>query len=239
MTILVVPCYNEEKRLDIKAFQQALSADLQILFVDDGSTDGTVDMLKKHFGSNPHADILPLERNGGKAEAVRHGVLHLLKKQDAVKADWWGFWDADLSTSLSEVTQFLTYQKTFYPESSLICGSRVYRLGAQIRRSSLRHYLGRGFATIIAHALQIEAYDTQCGAKLFRPAYAEKGFRDSFISRWIFDVEILLRIGQNNAVEYPLERWQDVPGSKLRISREIFRVLRDIFLIRKKYIPSS
>lgn len=236
MTFLVVPCYNEEKRLDIKAFQKALSPDLHILFVDDGSKDRTVQMLKENFGDNPYAHILPLEKNGGKAQAVRLGVLHLLKTPEAQKADWWGFWDADLSTDLKEVPQFQVYQKTFSPESSVICGSRVYRLGSKIRRSPLRHYLGRGFATIVAHALQVEAYDTQCGAKLFKPSLAEKGFQESFISPWIFDIEILLRIGQDHAVEYPLAKWEDVPGSKVKIGREIFRVLKDIWLIRQKYV---
>ena len=238
MVFLVVPCFNESQRLNLEAFHKALTDDLHILFVDDGSTDGTVEMLKKSLGSSSNVSILPLSKNGGKAEAVRQGVLHLTKLPTAAKADWWGFWDADLSTPLTEVPQFQLFQKTFSPESTMICGSRLYRLGSHIKRSALRHYLGRGFATIIAHALQIEAYDTQCGAKLFRPSLANKAFGEKFISPWIFDVEILLRVGQSHVVEYPLKTWEDIPGSKVKIAREALRVLRDIFLIRKKYLKS-
>lgn len=235
-TVLVVPCYNESQRLDYKTFAAAAGPSLQVLFVDDGSKDATVESLKSHFYNNPYVTILPLNQNGGKARAVQLGMLHLLENQEKFQADWWGFWDADLATPLSELDLFLRYQQDFSPDSQAVFGSRLYRLGSKIKRSALRHYLGRGFATIIAHALRVEAYDTQCGAKLFRPSIAQKAFGEKFISAWIFDIEILLRIGQDNVVEYPLKSWEDIPGSKVKIGREILRVLRDILLIRKKYL---
>ena len=107
-------------------------------------------------------------------------------------------------------------------------GSRVALLGRQIRRSGVRHFLGRAFATAASIVLRLPVYDTQCGAKLFRatPAMAEL-FSRPFRARWIFDVEILARMiaaaaataqsSVNESIyEYPLERWQDVSGSRLK-----------------------
>ena len=236
---LIVPCYNEEFRLNFSAFDQALAEDknLFFLFVDDGSKDQTCELLRGHFAGNLQVEVLKLTKNVGKAEAIRQGMLHLIQKKS--QSDWWGFWDADLATPLFEVGQMLKYQANFHPKARTIFGSRVYRLGAEIKRSALRHYLGRGFATIISHALQIEAYDTQCGAKLLRPEIALIVFKEPFISPWIFDVEILLRLQQSEVVEYPLGVWRDVAGSKLNITRELFRVLFHIWKIRQRYLKTG
>ncbi len=123
-------------------------------------------------------------------------------------------------------------------ETVSVWGSRVYRLGSEIVRSPLRHYLGRIFATIISVLLKVKSYDSQCGAKIFRGDILLKTFSEPFLSRWIFDVEILLRLEQKNIIEYPLEFWQDKPGSKVKIFREIFRVWQDIIAIRKKYFKN-
>lgn len=238
MVVLVVPCYNEASRLNIEAFKSSVHSGLRFIFVDDGSRDNTFEVLHKHFGTNPYCQVLRAPKNLGKGEATRYGMNELQKTTWWPDVKWAGFWDADLSTPLEEVKNFLSFKEA-YPECLAVWGSRVYRLGASIKRSPLRHYLGRGFATLVHHALQVEAYDTQCGAKLFCREAAVTAFKEKFISRWIFDIEILLRLNQINIVEYPLRVWQDVPGSKIKIGREIFRVLREIWIIRKNYIRKS
>ncbi len=238
MVVLIVPCFNEATRLDIAAFKDAVHSGLRFIFVDDGSRDNTYEILQSHFGSNPFCKVLKAPKNLGKGEATRFGMNELQKLSWWQDVKWAGLWDADLSTPLEEVKNFLSF-KDAYPDCLAVWGSRVYRLGARIKRSPLRHYLGRGFATLVHHALNVEAYDTQCGAKLFSRDAVVSAFKDRFISRWIFDIEILLRLDQSNIVEYPLRRWEDVPGSKIRIGREIFRVLREIWIIRKKYIQKS
>ena len=114
-------------------------------------------------------------------------------------------------------------------------GSRIARSGAYVRRSVLRHYLGRIFVTLVDLCLGIRLYDSQCGAKLFRTEVADKVFREPFLSLWIFDLEIVLRLGTDEIVEVPLQQWIDVPGSKVKLGREAFRVLKDLFLIRQSY----
>lgn len=235
MMVLVVPCYNEKQRLDLQAFFAFRDRGVCFLFVDDGSNDGTADFIEASLQNHSHCRLLRSPQNQGKAEAVRHGMLHLQGSDWFADCSWVGFWDADLATPLSEITSFLEYRQ-FYPNCDAIWGSRIYRLGSQIRRSLLRHILGRAFATLIHKMLKVEAYDTQCGAKIFKKEVLAEAFSKPFISRWIFDVEILLRLNRYEIVEYPVKAWADIPGSKIKIFREIFRIFRDILKIREVHL---
>jgi hypothetical protein len=109
-----------------------------------------------------------------------------------------------------------------------VFGARVQLLGRSVRRSPLRHYLGRTFATAVSAVLGLPIYDTQCGAKLMRrtPQLAAI-FATPFSVNWTFDVELLARLIRSRAgsdlpparaavYELPLERWHDVAGSKVR-----------------------
>src|SRR5204863_2527967 len=234
--LLVVPCFNEEKRLDAEAFR---AFDADFLFVNDGSRDGTLRLLQSLRASDPQRfSILDLERNSGKAEAVRRGILAALDRNP----DLTGFWDADLATPLSEVPGFLEVFDT-RPEIEMVFGARVRLLGREISRQASRHYLGRVGATLISRTLGLAVYDTQCGAKLFRASDALRSvFARPFLSRWIFDVEILARFIEmqgRDAVaravyEYPVKMWRDVKGSKVK-STDFLRALRDLRKIGRAY----
>ena len=226
-TVVVVPCFNEEKRLDRASFVTALrrTDDLHISFVDDGSRDGTRALLESLVADldDGRADLLVLDENVGKAEAVRLGITR------AVQADLFavGYWDADLSTPLDAVRRFADVLQT-HPEAMAVIGSRIRLMGRHIERNEIRHYAGRVFATLASLALGFPVYDTQCGAKLFRVTPELRGvFGAPFRSRWAFDVEILARLASiygkdlgeaGVVVEYPLSRWSDVAGSKVRLS---------------------
>lgn len=226
-TTLVVPCYNEAKRLRADEFARGMGQfpTLRFLFVDDGSSDQTADVLGRICtGRDGQAAVLRLPHNCGKAEAVRQGMLRALgERPDAL-----GYWDADLSTPLQEWAPM--WRLLASTGAQIVLGSRVKLLGRSIDRKATRHYLGRVFATAVSHALQLAVYDTQCGAKLFRVTdLTPRLFADRFLSRWIFDVEILARalrfsaqargdVDQPLVVEYPLQVWVDVEGSKLKWS---------------------
>ena len=116
-------------------------------------------------------------------------------------------------------------------------------LGMDIKRLTLRHYLGRIFANFAAWTLKIPIYDTQCGAKAFRRCAAlELALRDPFLSRWAFDVELLgrLLLGGDNVsglreedfVEVPLRRWHDIPGFHWRF-HDLLRMGFDLLSIRR------
>lgn len=221
---LVVPCYNEAERLTPQPFLDAIDGDpaLHLLFVDDGSTDGTAEALAGlASAAGGRAAVLRLPRNMGKGGAVRAGVLAALDSRPA----YVGFWDADLATPLAALPEFMEVFRT-RPEVELVMGARVQLLGRDIRRSPARHYVGRVFATAASLALGLAVYDTQCGAKIFCVTETlREAFSQPFRSRWIFDVEILSRyvaaLGRAEAArriyELPLTRWTNVPGSKLTL----------------------
>lgn len=222
---LVIPCKNEAKRLTAGAFLDALEdyPYLSFLFVDDGSTDDTAETLAFLERQSPAIHALYLPHNVGKAEAVRTGINWLLEHTDAEAV---GFWDADLATPLSEIPSFI---RALTGEAAL--GSRWPHLGAQIDRNVFRHCTGAVMKTLIRLILRLPVYDTQCGAKIFRRALARKIFAQSFISRWLFDVELLKRIPKTqlttSVTEVPLAFWRDVDGSKLGL-RDSFRQLYDL-----------
>jgi glycosyltransferase involved in cell wall biosynthesis len=220
--VLVVPCFNEERRLDGAAFATfARSGPRNLLFVNDGSTDRTADVLRDvERAAAGHVKVLTLERNAGKAEAVRRGL------QDALceGARLLGYFDADLSTPLSEISRLLEVAET--GRASVVFGSRVAMMGSRIERGSRRHYLGRVFATAASLVLGIPVYDTQCGAKCFRASDTLRAaLSEPFLSSWAFDVELLgrLLVGTSEHpaldveefIEVPLRQWRDVGGSKL------------------------
>ena len=225
-TTIVVPCYNEAVRLRSAPFLEQCQAQpaLSFVLVDDGSTDGTFEVLTRLASMAPgQISALRLESNAGKAEAVRRGVIHAFESP----AELVGFWDADLATPLHNIEIFARILER--DEAQLVMGSRVRMLGHNIQRTAVRHYVGRGFATLAALALRMPVYDTQCGAKLFR---ANATFREIFARPfelgWSFDVELLARFVSaarrkgidpgTQVVEVPLDAWIDVAGSKLRPS---------------------
>jgi dolichyl-phosphate beta-glucosyltransferase len=189
-TVVVVPCYNEALRFDTGAFRAGVGAldDVQLMLVDDGSTDQTADVLRRFRDAEPErADVLVLETNMGKAEAVRRGVNRAFESG----AEFVGYWDADLATPLDQIQPFREVLIS-RPELLAVLGSRIKRLGANIDRNPGRHLAGRLFATLASLVLGLPVYDTQCGAKLFRVSDpVRRAFDAPFLTRWLFDVEIL------------------------------------------------
>jgi dolichyl-phosphate beta-glucosyltransferase len=219
----VVPCYEEAARLDRAGFLALAdgSEPASLILVDDGSRDATLAMLRALAEERPgRIEILALPENRGKAEAVRTGMRHAL----AGGAGLVGYVDADLATPPAELVRLANLMRA--ADLDLLLGSRVQLLGREIKRSTVRHYFGRIFATCASLSLGLPVYDTQCGAKLFRPTPAlAAALERAFVSRWAFDVELLGRlvrpgpavapITADRIREEPLSTWVDVPGSKL------------------------
>lgn len=240
-TIIIVPCYNEAKRLPQQQFVDYVGRhpDVAFMFANDGSKDDTLSMLKTLTARHEQLMLLDIQPNGGKAEAVRQGILHAATTYDV---QYIGFWDADLATPLEEIDDFVTWMDKGY---DMVTGLRLMRLGAKVRRKKIRHYLGRCFATCASMMLHLPVYDTQCGAKLFNAREVEKLFYEPFITRWLFDVEILARyeklFGRRQAMEkiyeLPLFQWEDVGGSQLK-SKDFFKAPMELLKIRKTYMKN-
>ena len=239
--IVIIPCYNEAERLPIQQILLFMeqNPDISFCFVNDGSTDGTSEIIEEaKVGCPDRIETLHLEQNSGKGEAIRQGMLHSFTDKDY---QWFAYWDADLATPLIEINRLLKYAQA--PLSLLLC-SRVKRLGATIKRHLHRHILGRIIATMISCILDLPVYDTQCGAKLIRRDEIQTLFSEKFISTWLFDVEIIARLQMKHSkdltcshiLEVPVKKWQDISGSKLKF-RHMFFSLFELVRINRKYNP--
>jgi len=228
-------------------FTEEAARSIHLIFVDDGSSDGTGAMLNRLLasvgGAAGSAELLSLGTNQGKAEAVRQGMLRAM---DIPGCGVVGFWDSDLATPLSAILQLASVLAE-KPQMQIVVGARVALLGRHIRRSMKRHYLGRVFATLTSLVLEMPIYDTQCGAKLFRATpQLRTALAQPFLTRWVFDVEMMARFAslrrsmaseppmEESIFEYPLHRWVDVAGSKLKTS-DIGRMALGLCRIRNVY----
>jgi dolichyl-phosphate beta-glucosyltransferase len=222
--VIVVPCYQEERRLQPSRLLKLLDAEsVSLLLVDDGSRDATPMMLRSLAEVDDRVAVLRLPHNRGKAEAVRVGLQAALEDGAAVVA----YCDADLSTPPEEMLRLVGLLRN-RPDLSVVLGARVSLLGRDIRRSLTRHYLGRIFASCASIVLRLRVYDTQCGAKVLRDTPAlRRALAHPFGSRWAFDVELIGRllagarsvppIAPGELLEVPLLRWEDPGGSKLSV----------------------
>ena len=245
LLFLVVPCYNESKRIDFEYFDKIANiVGVKLLFVDDGSRDNTLNMIES-YSSNGKAQYLALKKNKGKASAIRSGIQHLHNLDSEI--DWVGFIDADQAFDFETVREMIA----LLPEMEFngveaIYSSRVKLLGRSITRKNSRHYLSRVISTFFGLAWVTIPYDTQSGFKLYKNT---REFRLVFSSlefktRWFFDIETHIELckayGRNlNGWEYPVHSWQDIQGSritkfeKLRICYEILTILSKIWSKRR------
>lgn len=224
-TTIVVPCFNEEHRLPVDQWTRfSRDNDVTLLFVDDGSTDNTRTVIRALASDMAGmCDVLELDRNRGKGEAVRRGMAAAIKSG----ADITGYADADMATRSDDLRRLLDLLTTRV-DVEVVVGARVQLLGRSVRRSFGRHIIGRIFATFASLILKLPIYDTQCGAKVFMatpPLLAV--LEETFAGRWAFDVELLGRIAiemragghdpAKHIVEEPLMAWHDAQGSRLGI----------------------
>lgn len=245
-TVLVVPCFNESKRLDVKAFRSFLHDTpwLATLFVNDGSSDRTIELLDQLASESNQVGVVDLQTNSGKAEAVRIGICNAFE----LGADYIGFWDADLATPLDSVIPMRDVL-TRREEIEFVIGTRLGLQGHNIQRKRIRAILGRTFANVASHVIGKKIVDTQCGAKLFRNnQLLRESVSRPFLSRWIFDVELMTRYQQllsrthtQNSLklfEYPLESWKDVDGSNVK-PRDFIKAFRELVQIafNSKFVP--
>ncbi|WP_430399965.1 glycosyltransferase [Flavobacterium sp.] len=224
---VVIPCYNEEERLQSDEFKEFVGKNLgyHLCFVNDGSKDNTLKMLNElSMGNEDRISVYNCEKNGGKAEAVRLGMLHLAKEQ---QFDYIGFLDADLATNFDDFQDLVTTITN--SNFQIVSGSRMSRMGANITKESARAIISKTVNFIIRKTLNMEINDTQCGAKIMTKEIIEKTFQTKFLTKWLFDVEIFMRMKKTYGLqeakemicEQPLKRWIHADGSKLSMKDSI------------------
>ncbi len=238
-TLIIIPCYNEEKRLPVDKFNKYFieNKDIKFLFVNDGSKDNTISVLNHLKGENTNVYVLNNLQNGGKAFAIQDAVKYALQNIDF---EYIGFFDADLATPLFEIKNL----KKFAIENDYlmtVC-SRISRMGSHIDRNMARHIMGRFFATFTSRLLMLPVYDTQCGAKIIRKDVAEIIFKEPFNSKWFFDIELyartILYFGYEKAIhgiyEYPMLEWIEQGDSRIKL-KDIIKTPIELLKLNKIY----
>jgi dolichyl-phosphate beta-glucosyltransferase len=208
---IIIPAYNEEKRLPstlctVKAYLDSTSWEFaEIVVVDDGSRDGTVEVARK-----AGARVLQNPGNRGKGYSVRHGMLE-------AKGEWALFSDADLSSPIEELDKLWTAVERGQAQAAI--GSRdLDRSLIGVRQPLFREWGGRFFNLVIRGLTGLPFHDTQCGFKLFQAVAARRIFGRQLVERFGFDVEVLFiaRSLGYRIVEVPV-RWNDVAGTKVNM----------------------
>jgi dolichyl-phosphate beta-glucosyltransferase len=238
-TALIIPCYNEENRLNPREFLDfsLANTNIDLWFVNDGSTDKTFDILQLLIKKNTHQlKLYSLKNNKGKAEAIRETIT---KINELNKYKYIGFIDADLATPLNEIVFFLDEMEK-NPKLLITAGCRINIVGKNIIRKPIRHSLSRIFVTYYFQFLKIPNYDAQCGIKIFENKFALQLFDKPFLSKWMFDIELFVRalkfLGEEKyhlqIKEIPLNNWSEKADSKLKITSFIlapFEVVKIYF----------
>ncbi len=234
---IVIPCYNEKERFKdgLEHFLNYLNKQKytwELLLVNDGSTDNTLDQMEKAAKSNKKVKIVSYRENKGKGYAIVQGVKH--SKGQLVL-----FSDLDHSVPISTVDTFFKY---FEKGFDVVIGSRRVEGSKFIKKQNLlRENLGRGFTLLVRIFIDWPIKDATCGFKAFRNQAAKKLFSKISIYGWAFDAELLFlckKYGYKYA-QAPVT-WEDVKGSKVTLTRDIVASLVGLLKIRindlkKKY----
>jgi len=235
---VVIPSYNEMKNLkrgailEVVEYLEKQNYSWEIILSDDGSTDGTVEELKKISKNNQHITLVE-NIHGGKAPTVKSGML-------AAQGEWRLFTDFDQSTPINEVEKLLLEAKK---GKDIVIGSREIKGAVRAKEPLYRHMMGRGFNFLVQTLAVPGIHDTQCGFKLLSAESTEELFpklyiygnrkRRSDAFTGAFDVELLfLAYKLGYSIEEVPIHWKHYETDRVNAVKDSVRMFADIIKIR-------
>lgn len=231
---IIIPAYNEEKRLlptlhKVYAYLSRQDFYSEIVIVDDGSTDNTIQVVRNFKSSDNHITILENTQNKGKGYSVRKGMLY-------AKGKYVFFTDADLSTPIEEIGRCLPY--LIHDDYDVVIGSRsMPDSDIVIHQPWYREKMGKTFNFMVNMVLLKGIVDTQCGFKGFKKEVAKEVFKRCKIDGFSFDVEALYLSRKFNfkIKEIPI-RWENSALSKVSPVKHSIQMFKDLLGIKMKDI---
>jgi glycosyltransferase involved in cell wall biosynthesis len=228
---IVIPAFNEELRIGaslgkVIPFLESRNEPFEILVIDDGSTDATVQVVEAFC--NPQLRVIRNPTNRGKGYSVRRGLLE-------AKGSWVLFTDADLSTPIEELD---TLMGAAVPGVDVVIGSRaIDRSKILVHQSRARELAGILFNRIVRLILRLPIADTQCGFKLFRRGTSLDIFQLQTIPGFGFDPEVLYLARRNGLGirEVPVT-WRNDEASKVRLIRDATTMFLNLIEIRWNWV---
>lgn len=223
---IIVPVYNEEKRLacsitSILRFIDKQTCQIELIVVNDGSTDATIDLLK--MLQHPSLRLISYEKNQGKGYAVSVGMNN-------ARGAWRLFMDVDSSTPIEEFQKFLPHCKNF----DIIIGSRRIKDSVVlVHQPFLREWLGLIFTWLSSTFLGVKVSDFTCGFKCFSDRAASKLFSLQRLHGWGFDSEIMFLAQKKRFLikEIPVV-WSNDLHTRVVLIKDVFLSLLDLVMIR-------
>ena len=227
---IIIPAFNEEQRIPatlkaIKEFVDSQKYDTEVLVVDDGSMDATVQVCRQYREYFPELRVVSNSINKGKGEVVRQGML-------AAQGHYRLFADADNSTPISELPKLLKFVSRY----DVIIGSRYLDpTSIKVQQPFRRRLISRTANFVIRNFLLPGIYDTQCGFKLFSAKATEDIFSRQSMKGWSFDIELLTIAKQRKYTvkEVPVD-WFDAKNSTFHASKNAGRFLKDLWELYKR-----
>ena len=233
---IVFPLYNEAQRLfytikDIERFsKKKIIKNIEYIFVDDGSTDNSTQILKKFFKKKKFSKfrLIKIKKNLGKGNALKKGI-------SLAKNEWILTLDTDISVSLLQLNDWI--KKKYIKKNVFIYfGSRTLK-SSKIEFKIHRHILGFVFTFLLKILFQVNIKDTQCGFKLYKNKTAKLLFKKVKDKGYVHDVEVVLLSKKYNFTikELPVA-WTHRDDSKLNLLTDTFKMFYNLIKIRKNFI---
>ena len=226
---VIIPAFNEDKRIldtlgHIHIFISGLDVESEVVVVDDGSTDSTVDIVEHAMTCMPGLSIIKYERNRGKGYAFRTGFIRSAGQLVLLC-------DADLSTPIEEVGRFIQFVEE---GADIVIGSRALKDSKLIRRQPFhRSLMGKTFNKLVRLLTVGGISDTQCGFKLFRRDACLDIFEAQRVERFAFDAEVLFLARKKGLViREEAVSWTNSPESRVRLFTDSSRMLTDLIKVR-------